>query len=446
MDVLLEGYAVNQPTWFYLSTLLIMAVFFRFNRLWSIRNLDLILLLSITPGLLLVESGNSGHDVARSLGYVWLFTVSGFYVVRLLLDQVLVRRPQVGQNLNSGGLTFLCVAAAAFLTAQALKQALPDGTTKTVSKANEIVNRTAVAPEEQGEKKTAEEVEAGPAASLIAAPVGIVFENLAARILSVLAHATVVVGLIMAGRNLFGDSQLGLAMGTLYLLLPCTAYDVGEFNHVLPSALVVWAVVCYRSPIVSGVLLGLACGTMFFPVFLLPLWFAFYGRKGGLRFGAGLAATAVAVIVSLAMTSTDVNALIDKTRGTIDLASIAFSGDQLAQGFWKDADYLSVYRIPVIAAYLVLLTVMTIWPRKKNLEHLLASSALIVVGTQFWFTRQGGIFVLWYLPLLLLVVFRPRLVHLIPPAGHTLASDAAVRPAGATLVGTRTVDRSQVFR
>ena len=438
MEILLEGYSVNQPTWFYLSTLLILAVFFRFNRVWSIRNLDLLLLLGVTPGLLLVDAAS---DTARRLGYVWLFTISGLLGLRLFLDPVLVRRPQVGQNLNAGGLAFLCIAAAAFLTAQAVKQTLPKATTDTVHEAEAMVNRVPTpAP------RPSQEPQVGPAATLIAAPVGIVFEDLAARVLAVLSHAAIVTGLILVGRNLFGDSQLGLAMGTLYLLLPCTAFDVGEFNHVLPSALIVWAVVCYRKPIIAGILLGLACGTMFFPVFLLPLWLAFYGRKGALRFGLALGLVALVMVGCLALTSTDSGALVRKTLGTIDLASIAFRGDPQAEGFWKDTDYLSVYRIPVIASYLVLLVFVTFWPRKKNLEHLLAASALVIVGTQFWYPRQGGVFILWYLPLLLLVVFRPRLVHLLPPESGVSTAEATVRPSSVALAGTRTVDRSQVFR
>jgi len=439
MEILLEGYSVNPPTWFYLSTLLIMAVFFRFNRVWSIRNLDLLLILGVTPGLLLVEAGS---DISRRLGYVWLFTISALLSLRLFLDPVLVRRPQVGQNLNSGGLAFLCIAAAAFLTAQAVKETLPRGTTATVHEAEAMLNRvpTPVPSPMQDEPQV------GPAATLIAAPVGIVFEDLAARVLSVLAHAAVVTGLILVGRNLFGDSQLGLAMGTLYLLLPCTALDVGEFNHVLPSALIVWAVVCYRKPIVAGILLGLACGTMFFPVFLLPVWLAFYGRRGALRFGLALGVVALVMVGCLALTSTDTSALVRKTLGSIDIASIAFRGDPQADGFWKDTDYLSVYRIPVIASYIVLLVFVTFWPRKKNLEHLLASSALVIIGTQFWYPRQGGVFILWYLPLLLLVTFRPRLVHLLPPESASAAAEATVRPSSVALAGTRTVDRSQVFR
>ncbi|AMV22220.1 hypothetical protein [Planctomyces sp. SH-PL14] len=440
MEILLQGYAVNPATWFYLSTLLILAVFFRFNRLWSLRNVDLLLLLSFTPGLLLVDSGN---DVARPLGYVWLFSVSGMYVVRLLADQFPFRRPLLAPNLNAGGLAFLCVSAAAFLTAQAVKETLPVSTQATVVEAEAMVKRQSTPVPEHG---AVDEPVVGPAATLIAAPVGIVFEDLAARVLSVLAHAAVVTGLLMAGKRLFGDAQLGLAMATLYLLLPCTAFRVGEFNQVLPSALIVWAIVCYRNPIVSGILMGLACGTMFFPVFLLPLWIAFYGRKGFVRFSGALAVVALVMVGCLALTSSDASALIRKTLGTIDLASIAFRGDGIAEGFWKETEYLSVYRIPVIAAYAVMLLGLTIWPMKRNLELLIAHSTLVIVGTQFWYPRQGGVFILWYLPLLLMVVFRPRLVHLLPPTVVPEAEESNVRPGTSPVIATRAIDRSSVFR
>ena len=64
MDYILEGYSVNETTWFCLSLLLTVAVFFRFNRLWSLRNLDLVLLLSISPALLMLRD-----DPRSTLGY-----------------------------------------------------------------------------------------------------------------------------------------------------------------------------------------------------------------------------------------------------------------------------------------------------------------------------------------------------------------------------------------
>jgi len=418
MDVLLKGYSVNPPTWFYLSTLLIIAVFYRFNRIWSLRNVDLVLLLLAAPGLLFVRNDNT-----RQMGYIWLFSLSALYLIRLLADPVLQRRPQLGQNLNSGGLIFLCAAAFVFLSTKAITDTLPGSTSVTVQTADAMLNRISVPhpPQVQGEPAP------GPAATLIAAPVEFVFEELTARILSILTHGAVVAGLIVAGKKLFGDLQLGLAAATLYMLLPGTAYDVGKFNHVLPAALIVWAIVFYRRPIVAGVFLGLACGAMFFPVFLLPLWFAFYGRRGSWKFGIALGAVALVLVGSLALTSRDGPTFVNKILGSIDLEVLAFRSDAKMEGFWKEAEYLSVYRLPVIALYCIQLIVLTWFPRQKNVEHLLAHSAAIIISTQFWYTQQGGVYVLWYLPMFLMVVFRPRLLHLLPPDGQLEENTAAIR-------------------
>jgi hypothetical protein len=74
----------------------------------------------------------------------------------------------------------------------------------------------------------------------------------------------------------------------------------------------------------------------------------------------------------------------------------------------------------VMAVFLVGVVMLTIFPRKKNIEHLMAHSAAIIVATQLWYPQHGGIYVMWYLPLLLAVVFRPRLTHLVPPDSASL--------------------------
>ena len=113
MNAILRGYSVNDATWFYLSLLLILAVFFRFNRVLSLRNLDLALLLSIAPGLLLVQRG-------YAFGYGWLFVVTGCLLVRLFSDSFWKRRPLLEQNLNAAGMAFLAVSTFVFLVSSAL--------------------------------------------------------------------------------------------------------------------------------------------------------------------------------------------------------------------------------------------------------------------------------------------------------------------------------------
>jgi hypothetical protein len=95
-----------------------------------------------------------------------------------------------------------------------------------------------------------------------------------------------------------------------------------------------------------------------------------------------------------------------------------------------------------------MLIALTVWPVRKNLEHLLAHSAAVVVATQFWYPHQGGIYVLWYLPLMLVVTFRPRLSHLplndkSPEARIAVSGDASSVVRGEV---PRGAPRVQVFR
>ncbi len=425
MDVILSGYPVNAATWFYLSFLLIVAVFFRFNRVVSLRNLDLALLLSLAPGLLLVQYQRN------SLGYVWLFVSTGLLLARLFSDSLFKRRPLLEQNLNFAGMAFLTVAAFLFLMSKVITEPPPQSTVETVRRTAEMLKRQDTTPEQPA----TEEVQPGPTARLLAAPVvqtsGLVaggsqqpedlgaVEEIAARATAVLAHLAVVAGLWFLGKRLFGDANSGLAMAGLYLLLPCTAFDVGKVNHVLPAALIVWAFVTYRNPLVAGSLMGLACGTLLFPVFLLPLWAVFYGRQGAGRFVLALGGVGAVLLLSLLLTSADSHSFTKQILGSIDWSCLKLNSETV--GFWSNHD--GVYRVPVIVAFFVMLGLLTLLPREKNLEHLLGHSTAIIVATQLWYPQEGGTYVLWYLPLLLAVIFRPRLTSQTPPVIMPAASE-----------------------
>ena len=437
MDSILPGYDVTPATWLYLSLVLVIAVFFRFNRLWSLRNADLLLLLAASPGLYLVEKTEQ-----TGLGYSWLFTVSGLFLVRLLFDPLLRRRPHLGQNLNSEGSGFLCVAAFALLALQAV-QYQPPSPGPAVVAAVETPQQSAQQP-----SAPVPPAAAGPALELIAAPIDRMFQDQAARVIAVLSHLVVIFGLLYVGRNVFNDVQLGLAMATLYLLLPCTAFDVGEVHHVLPAALTVWALVAYRRPMTSGILLGVACGMMFFPVFLLPVWAAYYGRRGALRFVTALLLVGSTILSIVALTSAGPQSFLQTTLGSFHPEILAFRPPEgaIPDGFWR-AD-LYAYRIPVIVTFFLLLAGMTIWPRRKNVEHLTAFSAAIIVATQFWYPVQGGVYLLWYLPLLLVVVFRPRLAHLVPQdqSGQVPATRASSLSGPHGVRGVAPAERNRLFR
>ena len=68
------------------------------------------------------------------------------------------------------------------------------------------------------------------------------------------------IGLVLIGYRHFDNIQTGVAVATLYLLLPYTAQMTPRVDHVIPAALLVWAVEAYRRPVVAGIFLGLASG------------------------------------------------------------------------------------------------------------------------------------------------------------------------------------------
>src|SRR5262249_4996632 len=322
-----------------------------------------------------------------------------------------------------------------------------ESTVASLRRANELIKGTPAASEEapDGEPAGKENISAsappGPGTSLVAGGVGQISKVVAtgnseaaalrttpdvitARLIAILSHLAVICGLTLVGRHIFGDADVGFAMATLYMLLPCTAYDVGKINHVLPAALVVWAIWAYRRPFVSGALLGLACAMMYFPIFLLPLWAAFYGRRGGFRFGTAVAATTAVILSCLMLLSNDSQIVARALVGYVPLNELLSSARET--GWWGFHEL--AYVLPVFVTYLVMLVALTIWPRRKSLAHLIPSSAAIIIGTQFWYQDKGGVYVLWYLPLLLLVVFRPLMTNHFAPEVKPL--DVLQRIAG----------------
>ena len=75
---------------------------------------------------------------------------------------------------------------------------------------------------------------------------------------------------------------------TAAFVLVAALYQTGDFER--DSTLLVWAVLMYRRPVASGICLGTAAGLVYYPLFLLPLWATFYGRRSAVRFCAALAA------------------------------------------------------------------------------------------------------------------------------------------------------------
>ena len=423
-DILFHYYRVNPTTWFYLSSLLSIALFFKFNRLWSVRNLDLIGLVLLAPGLLAVEYGGyKASTAAQQLGFIWIFAVSGAFIIRMLVDSLMVRRPLLETNLTIGGMVFLGMSLLVFLLANVIatrpqRDDLAGAASATRLEAGDAeINADQLTrlgpgypllfllPQISTQRIFSPTADGADNADARDSNRRVVHEN-TARVMAILSQVAIVAGMIVIGWLHFENAKLGIAAAVLYLLLPYTAIMTGRVDHVLPGALIVWAVAAYRRPLVSGGLIGLAIGTIYYPVFLLPLWCSFYWERGFRRFVLGIAAAILLLVIGLWLTSPDADVFTGQLR---QMFGWIFPNEVLLEGFWALPSNDAVFRLPVLAAFIAMIATLAIWPVPKNLGTLLSCSAAVLLGSQFWKAHNGGLFMAWYLPVLLLVVFRPNL-------------------------------------
>ena len=142
--------------------------------------------------------------------------------------------------------------------------------------------------------------------------------------------------MVWIGYRHFDNIHTGVAAATLYLLTFYTSQLTSHVDHVVPAALLVWAVAAYRLPLFSGVLLGLAAGLIYYPLFLLPLWCSFYWRRGLVRFVCGVLLAMALLAASLALTWPDPGTFIDQVAADGRLAQSAWR--RALSGFWQYYD------------------------------------------------------------------------------------------------------------
>lgn len=498
---------VSPTTWAYLSSLLMIGLFFKFSRFWSMRNLDLVLLILLAPGLLFVHHGTElqrpdssiatalkpqgggpllppdakdptdvplpverdppapprpdetstetgaepavtpvapgvplapataprapedskiddamhsqvqrGRNIAL-FGFIWLFAVGGLFLLRLLIDPAMVRRPLLEPNLSVGGLTFLGCCLLLFLMANVCTGRITADELTAPRDASRLLD--GATPEGAGPASlhgpglsflyVLPNVSTMPFVDGARAPDSVEARNIAqevaVKIVVVLAHLFLVAGMILIGHWHFDSIKTGIGTATLYLMLPYTSLESGHAEHIVPAAFMVWAVAFYRRPLVAGILMGMAMGVVYYPLFLLPLWLSFYWERGVVRFVTGVGATLLVLVTIVYFTSATWDTFVDQFQKMFGLWWP--KGEGLG-GVWG-LGWDPVYRIPVLAAFVVLASSLAIWPAQKNLGTLMSCSAGVMLASQFWHGFGGGTFMAWYLPLALLTIFRPNL-------------------------------------
>ena len=462
---------IDSTTWAYLSSLLLVALFFKFNRFWSIRNLDLLLIVLLAPGLLMIESGR--FETARALrseafikttldsqesvdleiaslsiagqnpaavdtglvdenldfpgfgwqraGFIWLFAVGLLLLIRLLVDPSLIRRPVLEPNLSQGGLFFFTGSLFLILTANVILSEPTVADLDGAKNAIKLMQREVADPIDVQQLR-----QRGPGLQLFFIfPIMSTFDNggeiletdadelgnvqryiLAAKILAIVTQSLIVLGLILFCYRNYDNLSVGVGAAAIYLMLPYTAMHTVNVMHTLPAALILWAAVCFRIPWLAGLLIGLATGVAYYPFFLLPLWASFYWDRGWRKFliyvGLGIV---LCIVGGSVLTSVDSAGIVAQIRS---MFGFWYPRMDDLQGIWS-LGWSSHWRLPILVAFVALCFSFIGWPSEKNLGTLISYTGAIMVAVQFWHALDGGLHMAWYLPFLLLTIFRPNM-------------------------------------
>ena len=461
---------IDSTTWAYLSSLLLIALFFKFNRFWSIRNLDLLLIVLLAPGLLMIESGR--FAIAQSLrsttyiettlggqesvdlnvasigvaglnstaietglddenlglpgfawqrsGFIWLFVVGVLLLIRLLMDPGLTRRPVLEPNLSQGGLFFFTGSLFLILTANVILSEPTAADLAGAKNAIKLMQREVAEPVDVKELR-----QRGPGLQLFFIfPIMSTFNNggeiletdadelanvnryiLAAKILAIVTQSLIVLGLIMFCYRNFDNLSVGVGAAAIYLMLPYTAMHTVNVMHTLPAALILWAAVSFRIPWLAGLLIGLATGVAYYPFFLLPLWISFYWERGWRKFLIFVVFGIVICVFGSVLTSVDSAGIVAQLRS---MFGFWYPRMDDLQGIWS-LGWSAWWRLPILVAFVALCFSFIGWPSEKNLGTLISYTAAIMIAVQFWHALDGGLHMAWYLPFLLLTIFRPNM-------------------------------------
>jgi hypothetical protein len=414
---LVADLGLGPEIWLFLTFLATLTLFFKFGRVWCVRNLDLLLLFAPALGLMrLVGSGSRQPWDA----FFWLFLAAAVWLARCLLDLGLSRRPLLEPNLTVSGLWCAAIGLLGLLLAEAIALPVDEGAARNPSQPEVKSEVMAdLSPGPPGRQRPVVEVvlqQAPLPASLKRNPPQVIV----GRVLAGLAHLGVCAAVIAIGVRHFERPIAGLAIAVCYLVSPYTRIAVVDCGQILPAALIATAVLLYRSPVSAGALIGLAGGWMPACLGLIPLWFGFYPGRRRWRFAvATLAVVALCAALGYSFPTLAEWARALGARSLAEAGLIPGIEDPRAGSFWTGID--PAFRLPILIAYAVLVLIVAIWPVDKNLGELIALSAGLLIASQFWYLEEGGTMIVLELPLILLMVFRPNL-------NSKRAPDAQPRP------------------
>ncbi len=231
-----------------------------------------------------------------------------------------------------------------------------------------------------------------------------------------------VVGMGVLGWQL-GGTRLGLLMALAWAAFPFTAYALEtNANDTLVAATLIWGMVLARHAIGRGAMVSLAVAAKIAPALLLPLWSRHPFPDGAPR--RRLSKYLLGVVIGVLLVFWAI--ALDGLRGITafpERTVLYQLGRDSPFSIWGQNPELRPLQLALMGIVAVAALAVLRWPRRLDLLGAAALSGALIVGFQLTMTHWFYLYIPWFLPFALLA-FVPVWQRPEPPAPSPPATPA----------------------
>jgi hypothetical protein len=233
----------------------------------------------------------------------------------------------------------------------------------------------------------------------------------AVHLTSILFDLLAIVGLALVGRR-FGGPRLGAALAFAWVAWPFTQYaSNSNTNDAIMPALLIWGFLALTSPIGRGAAVALSGWTKFASLLLLPLWLGYpEARRGRSLAILGFALTTVLVFFVLFLEPSPWHAarvFYDRTIAYQIGRDSPFSLWDWRQYHAKGLPDLHLVQ-RVLQVLLVVGALALAWvPKRRSPLRMAALTAAVLVGFELVLTHWFYLYLPWFFPFVALALIAP---------------------------------------
>jgi Glycosyltransferase family 87 len=396
-----EGAYGKQANYFYIwgpLALVFALAFVRTDKLFSVRNLDVVALLSF-----LISHTFFREGIVFEAVLLWYPPLIYLFFRTLLMGFGIGERVEKTTNLPTWLLMVLAGLAGGLVLALNLNSRVIDVGYAGVVGADLILDGILPygnMPVDVGTGDTY-----GPLNYLLYAPFVLLFGFSgewdflpAAHALTALAFVGGAVAMFITGLRLSGGgARVAAALTFAWAVFPYTLYSANNnTNDLVVAAISAIGLACATSPLGRGATIAAGFAVKLYPIILAPLWMMHDGvkRRPIIDFvlgGVGVFLLTFWVVLIDGHPLEAARLFYEKT--------IAFQGvRETPWTIFSQLPALKIIQQPLLAAVIVVAFIVAVWPRRRTIRRLAAFSAALIIGfeltTNYWFYP----YVTWFEP------------------------------------------------